>query len=127
MCPNVVSVIFIYVFTCTIRSFILITIYLYIYEYNAIYFYCLHLDSFTGRLLLIVSIYTLLDMSFSGQIYAFLGNFLLVQWLGVPTFTAKGLSSNSGWVTKTPQATCIAKGKKSNISLGLYFGLKFLV
>ena len=66
-------------------------------------------------------------MSFSGQIYAFLGNFLLVQWLGFPTFTAKGLSSNSVWVTKTPQATCIAKGEKSNISLGLYFGLKFLV
>ena len=64
-------------------------------------------------------------MSFSGQIYAFLGNFLLVQWLGVPTFTAKGLSSNSGWVTKTPQATCIAKGKKSNISLDNRIALIF--
>lgn len=94
------------------RAFILITICLYIYEYNAIYFYCLHLDSFIGMLLHIVLIYTLSDMFFSGQMYAFLGNFLLVQWLGLPTFTAKGLSSNSGWVTNIPQATCIAKGEK---------------
>lgn len=100
------------------RAFILITICLYIYEYNAIYFYCLHLDSFIGRLLHIVSIYTLSDMSFSGQMHAFLGNFLLVQWLGLPTFTAKGLSSNSGWVAKIPQASCIAKGKKIKYFFG---------
>ena len=95
-----------------IMSFILITRYLYIYEYDAIYLYCLHLDSFIGRLLQIVSIYTLLDMSFNGQICTFLGNFLVVQWSGLPTYTAKGLSSNSGWVTEIPQATWHSQGEK---------------
>ena len=94
-----------------IMSFILITRYLHIYEYNAIYFYCLHLDSFIERLLQIVSIYTLLE------IYAFLGNFLVVQWSGLPTYTAKGLSSNSGWVTKIPQATWHSQGEKNQTFL----------
>ena len=37
------------------------------------------------------------------------GNSLVVQWLGLCTFTAKGLGSIPGWGTKIPQ-----HGQKTN-------------
>ena len=39
------------------------------------------------------------------------GNSLVVQWLGVGAFTAKGVRSIPGWRTKTPQAA--QHGKKT--------------
>ena len=36
-----------------------------------------------------------------------LGDSLAVQWVGLRTFTAKGVGSVPGWGTKIPQATCV--------------------
>ena len=44
-----------------------------------------------------------------------LEDFLMVQWLGLHAFTAKGLGSIPGWGTKAPQAVqCGKKKKKKN-------------
>ena len=41
-----------------------------------------------------------------------LGNFLVVQWLGLCTLIAKGLVSTPGWGTKILQASWLKKKKK---------------
>ena len=41
-----------------------------------------------------------------------LEDFLMVQWLGLHAFTAKGLGSIPGWGTKAPQAVQCDKKKK---------------
>ena len=41
-----------------------------------------------------------------------LGNSLAVQWLGLPAFTAEGLSLIPGWGSKIPQAVGPKKEKK---------------
>ena len=40
------------------------------------------------------------------------GNSLVVQWLGLSTFTAEGLGSIPGQGTKIPQAARHGQGKK---------------
>ena len=42
------------------------------------------------------------------------GNSLVVQWLGLCTFTAKGQSSIPGWGTKIPQASWRGWKKKKD-------------
>ena len=42
------------------------------------------------------------------------GNSLVVQWLGLCAFTAKGLGSISGWGTKILQSACCSQTKKTN-------------
>ena len=41
------------------------------------------------------------------------GNYLVVQWLGLCAFTAKGLVLIPGWGTKIPKAMSLSKKKKS--------------
>ena len=41
-----------------------------------------------------------------------MGNFLVVQWLGLHGFTAEGLSLIPGQGTKTPQTACSGQKKK---------------
>ena len=44
------------------------------------------------------------------------GNSLVVQWLGLCIFTAKGLGSIFGWETKIPQIVqCCEKKKDINV------------
>ena len=45
----------------------------------------------------------------------------MVQWLGLCSFTAKGLGSIPGWGTKIPQATWYRKKKKSPKFLSPFF------
>ena len=41
-----------------------------------------------------------------------LEEFLVVQWLGLHAFTAKGLGSVPGWGTKAPQPCSVGEKKK---------------
>ena len=51
-------------------------------------------------------------LKFIGDIiYGCLGNSLVIQWLGLCTFTTKGLGSIPGWGTKIPQAPQWSKKK----------------
>ena len=53
-----------------------------------------------------------------------LGNSLVVQWLGLCTFTAKGLGSIPDWGTKIPQAAQWSKNKQTKHHLKHEGGLK---
>ena len=49
-----------------------------------------------------------------------IGNFLVVQWLGLQAFSAEGLSSVPDWGAKIPQAIQYGKRKKK---MEIYFSL----
>ena len=57
----------------------------------------------------------------------YLGNSLVVQWLGLCTFTAKGLDSNPGWETKIPQAVWHGQRKGGDIFSVLGGALKLRI
>lgn len=48
---------------------------------------------------------------------ALLGNFLVIQWLGLQAFTAKDVGSTPGWGTTILKAMQCSQRKKKNASL----------